>query len=158
MRRPTMDRAGARGCLDIEDWQLDGLIDEGSLGWVLDIASPGAERRELRFLTAAVAAYRRGKEEGRMQNAEAAQSPSSFCILPSALPQVMELLFGPEVPLVRAQRIYRAFGCKPAHFYDLVAEGALPLARGSAQRPGPGGGGVVAWATLKAFVLKRRVA
>lgn len=138
LRRPLVDAAGARTLLDVENWQLERLLDAGKIRGVWDIASPKAERQELRLL--AVACMEHLKElTVEREDAELAR-----------------LIFGLPEPLVRVQRIYARFNCHPTHLYDLVREKALKLAKGSMQRPGPGGSAVVEWTELLRFLKVRR--
>lgn len=145
IKRPTVKNDGARAVLDVEDWQLVTLVDQGLIRGVLDVASRDAERRELRFAVVALEEYKRA------QLAEA-QLPERTD------EQLAELVFGKPQPLVRARWIYRALNCKPSHFYDLVTERVIRLARGSVQRCGPGGSAVAEWSELVRFITARRVA
>lgn len=139
VRRPMVDRAGARAVLDVEDWQLDGALDTGLIVGVLNIASARAMTRELRFTVSKLEEYQQ-KNVTTPDHAELAA-----------------LIFGREQPLVRARWVYSRLNCHATHFYDLVAEKVLKLAPGSAQRPGPGGSAVVEWAELVGFIKRRRI-
>ena len=133
------DRAFARAVLDVEDWQLETLLDAGKLGWVVDIASRGAERRELRFVTACLEEFKAG------------------AVVERTTSEIVQLIFGRGQRFVRARWVYRCLNCKHGHFYDLMRERVLPLAKGSEFRVGPGGSGVVEWSTLVRFFETRRV-
>lgn len=138
VRRPLTDRAGARERLDVDDWQLDRWLDAGKIRGVLDIASRGAEKQELRFLSVAIEEFKRELVMERT-NEEFARA-----------------IFGLPQPLLRAQRIYSRLNCHPTHFYDLAREKVLRLAKGSEQRTGPGGSAVVEWSELLRFISQRR--
>ena len=105
---------------------------------VIDIASHGAERQELRFSVVGVEEFKR---QARVERTDE---------------DLMRLIFGASVPLVRVQRIYARFNCHPTHVYDLAREKVLRLAKGSAQRTGPGGSAVVEWNELLRFIKDRR--
>lgn len=138
LKRPMVDRAGARVMLDTEDWQLDRLLDAGKIRGVLDIASRGAERQELRLLVVAIEEHKRG------------------LVIERTDAELAAMIFGLPRPLVRVQWIYARLNCHPTHLYDLAREKVLCLAKGSEQRSGPGGSAVVAWAELLRFIKERR--
>jgi len=138
IKRPMVDRAGARAILDVEDWQLETATDR--IDGVLNIASVKCERRELRYAVVCLEEYRRE------------------LIVPRTDAELAELIFGKMQPLIRAQRIYNRLNCHATHFYDLARERVIKLAKGSAQRSGPGGSAVVEWSALLDFIKKRRVA
>ena len=137
IKRPLVDRSGARAILDTEDWQLDRLLDAGRIRGVLDIASPGA-KQELRLLAVALEEHKRELVIERTDD------------------ELLRLIFGQPQPLVRVQRIYARLNCHPTHLYDLAREQVIRLAKGSTQRSGPGGSAVVEWSELQRFIHERR--
>lgn len=139
LKRPVLDRSGARAILDCEDWQLDRDVDEGRVVGILDIACPNASRRELRFPTVALAEAREGKRVERTHE------------------ELARLIFGLANPLVRARWVYRSLNCKHTHLYELLNAGALKAQRGSVARTGPGGSVVIAWPELVRFIKARRL-
>jgi hypothetical protein len=139
-KRPTCDRRGARGILGLEEWQLEPILDSGRIRGVVNIASPGARRAELRFLIVAVKEHQRGIVTERTDEKLAAA------------------IFGNPRPFVRAHWVYSRLGCTPKHFYNLAAERVIPLAKDSLKRGGPGSGAIVNWKALVAFIAKRRIA
>ena len=148
IRRPALDRRGAIAVLDEEDWQLETIIygpkradrDALKLTGVIDIASRGVNKQELRFLVICLTEYKRGE------------------LVPRTAEDLAQLFFGLPQPLVRARWVYRGFACHETHLYDLHREGVLKMAKGCVQRSGPGGGGVFEWDALVDFIKKRRIA
>ncbi len=143
LRRPVVNRSGALAILGIESWTLDGLIESGSLGFVVDIATefprtPGS-RSELRFLAGQLEAWA-GKQPVADLDAAA----------------VARLVFGTEL-LIRSRRLLRGLACTHHHLYALAEARALPMAEGATRRRGCGGGGVWRLADVVAFLEARRV-
>ena len=149
IKRPTVKNDGARAILDVEDWQLATIVDAGRVRGVVDVRSRSAERRDLRFSVVALEEFKRAVPAA---GSGAVASPARTD------EQLAELIFGKPQPLIRARWIYRALNCKPSHFYDLVSEKVIRLARGSEQRCGPGGSAVAEWNELGRFIRERRVA
>jgi hypothetical protein len=138
LRKPVVKRDGALNVLELEDWQLEAVIDR--LDGVVNVASPRASRRELRFVVVCLEECKRG------------------LVVPRTDEQLVELIFGKPQPLIRAQRIKSRLMIHATHFYDLARERVIRLAKGSEQRSGPGGSAVVEWSALVDFIKKRRVA
>jgi hypothetical protein len=135
----SVNLAGLRSYLgDLDDWELQAMIDDGRLAWAINVAGATAERRDLRIPLCCV----QDCQAGLRRDLDAAH--------------IYRFYFG-EATLVKARKIYRALNIKHNHFYALVGEGVIRLAKGSAQRRGPGGGAVVTMLDLVNFITARRI-
>lgn len=136
---PTTDLRGARDVLKLDDYRIHQLLDEGAIKGVLNIASPSAAKKELRFLFICLEEYAREIEVERSDEL------------------IAGMVWGLKRPLVKAHWVYTRLNCHATHFYDLARERVIKLAKGSEQRCGPGGSAVVEWADLLEFVKQRRI-
>ena len=133
----TLD--GVRSVIgDLDDWELQALLEDGRLSWAINIASESAAARELRIPACCLDDY----EASRKRDYTVAE--------------MVEYLFGPA-SLIRARPFYRALNFKHSHFYTLVQEKVIRLAKGCTHRRGPGGGAIVTRLDAVAFLTARRV-
>jgi hypothetical protein len=143
-------RNGANEKLGTVAHELDAILSRPlnhklRLTGVFDLASKDAGHQHLIFVVECLEEFCTGRT------------------LPRTDDELAVLIFGAlqkTQGVVSVKRVYRALNCKPDHFYGLTAgrKPALRLARNSAQRRGPGGSAMVAWAELVRFLGERRVA
>ena len=118
------------------------LLDEGAVVAV-DIRTPDAIKRDLRILTASIAAHLAGDNE-----ALAAITPE----------RAVQMILAPANharPVFLGTEIKRLLNCGRKHVVNLVTTGALPLAPGSVLRRGVGGTPTVERAALERFLTSR---
>lgn len=142
-KRPTMTVDTAKGILDCSEDEIIELIEvQGALvAW--NIASPNADRRELRILTQSVADY-----------LAAGRSPCYHSMLaPDAA--VSDLV--PDRPFLRGTDIQRILNCGSTHVLNLVESKALALVPGTNYQRGPGGTPSITVDSFRHFLTSRFV-
>lgn len=132
----------AKVLLKLGEAEIGELVDVGELVCV-DIRTPDAEKRELRILTASIAARQAGTREAGQAEV---RSRAVWLVLGA---------LGHDKPFVTGAEIKRVLNCGRQHVLNLIAAGALPAAPGTAPRRGRGGSPVVTRAAFAAFLTER---
>lgn len=111
---------------DLDNWQINAMIEDGRLSWAINVASAGSKARDLRIPVCCV------------------RDCSAGIVRDFTADEIGRFLFG-NGPIIEARAFYRALEMKHSHFYALVREGAIRLAKGCRPRRGPNGGVRVTW-------------
>ena len=145
-KRPTMTVDAAKGILDLTEDDVRALVDTGALvAW--SISTPGAERPELRILTASVAEFLRDNTDGSPDFASTIQPATAIAAL---VPKHDKpFLTGPEVK--------RTLNCGRQHLTNLVDANALAQLPGTQYRRGPKGWPVISRDSFIAFLRTRMI-
>lgn len=154
----TLDLAGARQRLRCDDGDVECLLEQGALAWVWNIATPGADKRALRFLVSELVAIERLAADNpalfdRMMF-QRAQSPSHSRLATG----VVRELFGDEKPFVDGTVFRRAFNCDSKHVINLITARVLAVLPNTQWRRGHNGTPAITWASAVRFAEQRRLA
>lgn len=144
-RRPTMTVDAAKGVLDCTEDDIVAMIDERYALVAWNIATPGANRRELRILTASVSEYLR-------DNPDHSECYHSMICPSDAISHVLPKH---EKPFVTGIEIQRALNCSSTHVIRLIESKSLALVPGSNYQPGPGGSPCITRESFTAFLNTR---
>ena len=131
----------AKGLLTMNEEEVGELVDLGTLAAV-DIRHPGAAKREIRILTASIAAHQAG------QAVEWTPERVTALVLAGLKHQK---------PWVTGIEVKHLLNCGRQHAMNLVTAGqnGLPQAAGTKHRRGPGGSPVVSRNDLAAWIESR---
>jgi len=138
----TLTRAAVRERCQVDDYEIDEFLSRAHHGWAWNIATPDAERAELRFLSSDIARW--------------VDDEPVRC---RPLAEVVRELFGDEKPFVDGINFYRAFNCDSQHVYNLIdcRPAALGVLPNTERRRGPNGSAAIAWASAVEFVKERKL-
>ncbi len=121
------------------------LIEEGTLRWAWDIRRKKASwKRTVRIYGSSILAL-------------LANKAGPECEDDSEFPAVFETIFPAAGPTLQAVVIARAFSCCSDHILGLCSEKSLKVVKGSPWRRGPNGSPIVETASVREFLLNRRV-
>jgi hypothetical protein len=119
------------------------MIEEGLLLWCFDVKEPKATRPAPRVLTQSVQDFLAGnRPSAEDQEAE--------------WQRVANLIF-PDKPSICTCELAQALNCGRQHTMNLIYAKQFRLAPGRRIRPGPGGSAQIETASVKEWLLKRRM-
>lgn len=113
--RPFMSINAVMGWLDKDEDTIKYLYEDGLLRFAFNIASPRAQKAEVRILTECVRAYI------RMDHLNLLSVPRAQ----DDLDAVLKTIFPHSRATVRGTEIRRALNCSSQHILDLDSEGCL---------------------------------
>lgn len=142
-QHPLCAMPTAKGLLGLAEEEVGELVDCGTLAAV-DIRHPGAAKRELRILTASIAAQ---------QQEQAMEWP------PERVAATVLAGLKHEKPFVSGLEVQRLLNCGRQHATNLILAGreGLPHAPNARPRRGPGGSPMVAREDLAKWLEARVV-
>ncbi len=135
--RPLVPLEAIMVLLDIDEDSVLGLIDAGELRWAWNIASSGADRREIRVLR---------------------DSLLSYCALsgqPADAAALWPIVFGHSRDVVRSTELQRLFSCSSSHVHRLIKDKDLVAL--NAATTGPNGYARITRASVIGFLNSRRM-
>jgi hypothetical protein len=118
----------AKALLSLNEDEIAALVDEGQLV-AFDIRGPGANRRELRILTASIVHYRAHRSDPRYT------SP----ITPEEAVAIVLSAVKHDKPFLRGREIKSLLNLGRQHCINLVSSKAIPQVPGTQYRRGPNG-------------------
>lgn len=136
---PVMGLGTAAGLLRLPSRRVIERLELGLVcGW--NIARESATARELRLLTASVAAHRQAPDRPVAISAEEA----ARLVIPQD-----------DRPWLTGTALQRALGCSHTHIMDLIGDRALSCVPRSTWRRGPGGSPLISRESLDRFLTAR---
>ena len=135
--RPLVPIEAAMVLLDRDEDEILHAVESGALGWAWDIATPGAERREVRIWRDSLLALIAGEREPAREWGHV---------------QAMVLPPGD----IKTPALCRLFSCGSTHVHAL-ARAALHVVRGPDAPSGPRAYSVISRASVSEFLRSRRV-
>lgn len=124
--------------LDRDEDEILHAIEVGALGWAWDIATPGAERREIRVWRDSVAALSTGRREDSLDAED---------VMARILPPVS----------IRSPHLQRLFSCSGTHVHHLIDAGAFEVELAPSQGSGPLSYTLLRRSSVARFLRNRRV-
>lgn len=136
--RPLAPLEGAMWILDQKEDELLHACEDGTLPFAWDIATPTAERRELRILSESIVAIATGK--------------------PQPVYRDMEDLVDELVPHrdMRSSELQRFFSCSSSHLSHLLRAGCLAAASVRRAESGVNAATLITRASVVAFLVSRQ--
>lgn len=151
--RLSLPTVGIEGAFDLFKGQaleteITEFAEAGYL-WAWNIAAPGADRTEWRFLVASISHLLSRGWEGLLDSTDLpARHPADWA-------QVLALVLPAHTkPFFSAREVKRSLNLRRQHFLNLVSSGAI---KGTDYRQGPGGSPAIARASFTTFLESRLV-
>ncbi len=141
--RPLMPMSAVMWRLDLDEERVNILIENGALLWAFDVASPSAERRALRVLVECVEDLALSRKRAYRDDGSEWQRVAGLIL--------------PDKPIMVTCEVARALNCGTWYTMMLIHAKQFRLVPGVRIRPGPKGSAQVVTASVKDWLLKRRV-
>lgn len=153
--RPTLGMDGAKHLLDLSEDEILALIDEGLITHAWNIATPSAEKREVRILRQALDAYVTWNENPKLVPAR----PGVPITANYTDALIFSFLLPPShvKPFLTNGELQRSLNCVSDHVLNLIDSRALELQPGTKYTRGPNGCALVTVTSFERFLKQRRL-
>ena len=142
VQRPLISLSTAAALANQSTGELLLRLEDGSIRYAFDVATPNASRRAVRILARSLADYLAGAELVRHES-------------PQELPDVVASMFPALAEAIRTETLSRILDCDGDHTLDLVRAGCVQVV--NQFRRGQGGTALIARRSCEGFLIGRRL-